>query len=425
MRETLRIIRARVVFDLVMHKLAVMSRMSLAAGAVAVTLAVGLGLPGAGQAAGARQPSTPVPQGFVGMVVDQPVWPDPYVDLPGQLDTMVASGVESIRVVFDWSQMQPYPSWSDVPADVRSQFVDVAGIPTNFTTVDALMGLAAQRGLTVLPVVQNAPRWDGQNYPGGIMTLARRTGPYAAFVSALVRRYGSTGSFWRNAPQVPKVPIEMWQVWNEPNIPAFWPQQPYYSRYIALLRAAHAAIKAADPRAKVVLAGLPNYSWIELARLYRFRGARKLFDLVAVHPYTKQPQGVITILSYVRHEMNLAGDTGKPIIADEISWPSSLGHTTHNVGYDFATTESGQAQNLGELLPMLVRNRFRLGLAGFYYYDWAGFERPNYLAFDFAGLFRLSDGTFVAKPAYGVFRSAALAMEGCRAKPGRATNCQR
>jgi polysaccharide biosynthesis protein PslG len=407
-----------------MPKLALVSRMSLAAWAAAVTLAAGLAFAGAGSAA-QRQSPTPVPQGFVGMVVDEPVWPDPYVALPGQLDVMVSSGVESIRVVFDWSQMQPYRSWSDVPADVRSQFVDVGGIPTNFTAADTLVGLAAQRRLTVLPVVQNAPSWVGQNYPGGIVTLARTPGPYAAFVGALVRRYGATGSFWQSNPQIPKVPIEMWQIWNEPNIPAFWPQQPYYSRYIALLRAAHAAIKAADPKAKVVLAGLPNYSWIELARIYRFRGARKLFDAVAVHPYTKQPQGVITILGYVRHEMDLAGDASKPILADEISWPSSVGKTTHDVGYDFATTESGQAQNLGKLLPMLVRNRFRLGLAGFYYYDWAGFERDNYLAFDFAGLFRLSDGMFVAKPAYDVFRSEALAMEGCQAKLGRATNCQR
>jgi polysaccharide biosynthesis protein PslG len=412
-----------------MPKIAGVSRRVLVAGVAAAALAAAIGSAGGATSARAAAPRapgrTPVPAGFVGMVMDEPVWPNPYVALPSQLDTMVSSGVESIRVVFDWSQMQPYRDWSEVPADQQSQFVDVGGIPTNFTTADTLLGLAAARGMTVLPVVQNAPAWDGQNYPGGIVTLARSTGPYAAFVGGLVRRYGSRGSFWRSNPQIPKLPIEMWQIWNEPNIPAFWPQQPYYSRYVALLRAAHAAIKAADPRAKVVLAGLPNYSWTELARIYEFRGARKLFDLVAVHPYTKQPQGVITILGYVRREMDLAGDASKPILADEISWPSSLGQTTHNVGYDFATTEAGQAQNLGQLLPMLVRDRFRLGLAGFYYYDWAGLERPNYLAFDFSGLFKLTDGAFVAKPAYAVFRREALAMEGCRAKLGRVSVCRR
>ena len=45
-----------------------------------------------------------------------------------------------------------------------------------------------------------------------------------------------------------------------------------------------------------MLAGLPNYSWLELGRIYRVPGARNLFDVVAVHPYTKTPQGVLTIL---------------------------------------------------------------------------------------------------------------------------------
>jgi hypothetical protein len=357
------------------------------------------------------------------MVVDQPVWPDPYVNLSQQLDVMIASGVETIRVDFDWATVQPYASWSHVPSDERSQFVDQGGIPTDFATLDALVGLAAERQMTVVPVLVNAPGWAGQTYKGGIVALPRSPAAYAAFARAVVLRYGSRGTFWRTNRQIPKVPIEWWQVWNEPNIPAFWPPQPYYSRYMALLRAAHAAIKSADPAAKVVLAGLPNYSWLELARLYKFRGARTLFDVVAVHPYTKTPQGVITIIGYVRQEMNLAGDGTKPIIADEISWPSSLGQTIHDTGYDFATTEAGQAQNIARVLPMLARNRRRLGLAGFYYYDWAGLERQNYLAFDFSGLFRLSDGVFVAKPAFDVFRRASLAMEGCRAKV-RATSCQ-
>ena len=359
------------------------------------------------------------------MVVDEPVWPDAFVNLPQQLDVMVASGVDSMRVDFDWSQAQPYNSWSRVPLSERSEFVNVGGIPTNFTTFDALVGAAAARGLTVLPVIENAPAWDGQTYPGGTVALPRTPGPYAAFARALVSRYGSRGSFWSANSQIPKLPITMWQVWNEPNIAAFWPPQPYYSRYVALLRAASPAIKSSDPKAKVVLAGLPNYSWIELSRLYEFRGFRKLFDVVAVHPYTKTPQGVITIIGYVRHEMDLAGDRGKPIIADEISWPSSLGETIHDTGYDFATTEAGQAQNIAEVLPLLVKNRVRLGLAAFYYYDWAGQDRANFLAFDFSGLFLYSRGQFTPKPAYDVFRRGALAMEHCQAKVGRATDCQR
>ncbi len=414
-----------------MHRLAAISRGTLIAGTCAGALAVAL-VPAAGALAAGRKAArsghvsprlTPVPQGFVGMVVGEPVWPDPLVNLGQQLDAMVASGVQTLRVVFDWSAAQPYSSWSQVPSDQRDQFVDVGGIPTNFSATDQLVGEASRRGLSLLPTILDAPGWDGQSYKAGVVTLPKSDGPYAAFAEALVRRYGPHGSFWSAYPYAPKVPIHLWQIWNEPNIPAFWPPQPYYSRYIALLRAAHDAIKAADPTAKVVLAGLPNYSWLELARLYVYRGFRNLFDVVAVHPYTKNPQGVITILSYVRAVMNQFGDKTKPLIADEISWPSSKGHTTHNVGYDFATTPAGQARKLGQMLPMLVKNRFRLGLAAFYYYNWVGQDRPNYLAFDFSGLFHWDGVNFEAKPAFAVFKRAALAMEGCRSKGSDARVC--
>ena len=418
-----------------MHTLAPVSRSSLTAFAVAAALGAALGFSAAASGSArtsstsgsARPSATTVPQGFVGMVVDEPTWPDPFIDIAKQLDVMVASGVQTIRVVFDWSRIQPYRSWNQVPAADKGKFVNVGGIPTDFRSLDQLVGLASQRSITVLPVILNAPRWDGQTYKGGILAIPRSPAPYAAFAKTLVRRYGPGGSFWANSPYTYNLPtpITMWQIWNEPNIPAFWPQQPYYARYVALLRATHAAIKSADPTAKVVLAGLPNYSWLELAQIYKYSGARSLFDAVAVHPYTHTPQGVITILSYVRTVMNQAGDRAKPMFADEISWPSSQGKTLHNTGYDFATTEAGQARNLGKLLPMLVRDRARLGLAGFYYYDWMGQDRHNYLAFDFAGLLRFSDGGFQAKPAYGVFVRDALAMEGCRTKGPRATACNK
>ena len=169
----------------------------------------------------------------------------------------------------------------------------------------------------------------------------------------------------------------------------------------------------------------PNFSWLQLSKIYSYSGARNLFDVVAIHPYTRSPQGVITILSLVRQAMNAAGDRRKPIIADEISWPSSLGKTFHNTGYDFATTEAGQARKLGRLLPMLARDRFRFHLLSFYYYTWATIEQRNGLAFDYSGLLRFNPTSdeFVEKPAFSTFRHDALALEGCRQKGQMATIC--
>jgi polysaccharide biosynthesis protein PslG len=384
----------------------------------------------AGSSAAATKPAaskakaTPaVPQGFVGMMLDGPVFPDVdnHINLPQQLDRMVASGVESLRVVFDWAEAQPYADWSDVPASQKRKFVDENGIPTRFETIDQVMGVVAKRRLTVLPVILNSPKWDADPTQPGAEANPHSVYWYAQFCQELVQRYGPHGSFW--AHRSPKAPIHMWQIWNEPNIPAFWPIQPFAQSYVTMLSAARSAIKSADPTAKIVLAGMPNFSWKDLAKVYKISGARSLFDMVAIHPYTKTPAGVIKILTYVRRVMNANGDRHKPMLADEVSWPSSAGKTSHNAGLTFADTEAQQARNVGRLLPLLAKNRVRLGLAGFYYYTWAGRDRTNSLPFDFAGLFHFSENRFTAKPVYSVFSRGALALEHCRTKSVLATRC--
>jgi hypothetical protein len=370
--------------------------------------------------AGAR-----VPRGFVGTVIGPPLYTSnsPSVDLSGALRTMASSGVENLRFVANWSYAQPYPSWAEVPASQKSDFVDAGGVPTRFDRLDEIVAAAAQHRLSLLPTVLYAPGWDAAPVSDTSYPQPSSVIPYANFLTALIHRYGPDGTFWHT--HSPRVPIRSWQIWNEPNLSVFWPQQPFVSGYVALLAAAHAAIKAADPGARVVLAGMPNYSWRSLQQIYAVPGAARLFDVVAVHPYTHDPAGVITILRKIRHVMDASGDRRKPLIADEVSWPSSLGQTPHNDGYDFATTQRGQARNIAALLPMLARDRHQLGLLGFDYYDWAGAEQRGGRVFDFAGLFRFTPSGLVAKPAFHAFRRAALAMEGCRRKGAVATVCRK
>jgi hypothetical protein len=369
--------------------------------------------------------SSAVPNGFVGTMVDGPIYPvtAPSVDVGGQFDKMVAAGVESVRAVFDWSYAQPYKTWSQVPAADLNEFTDVAGIPTRFTEMDQIVAAAAAHGITVLPVILYTPGWAAGKHPPQDFAIPRGTQPYANFVAGLVDRYGPNGSFWRSQSRA--VPIRMWQIWNEPNISVFWWKHPYQRSYVKLLHAAHDAIKHRDPGARVVLAGLPNYSWIQLQKIYAVPDAAKWFDVAAIHPYTKNPTGVITILQKVRQVMDQAGDRSKPIVADEISWPSSLGKTDHNVGFDISTTENGQARKIAKMLPLLGADRKSLNLLGFYYYTWATVENPNGLSFTYSGLekYDLSSETFTAKPALGAFTSASLALEHCRQKGSVATVC--
>jgi hypothetical protein len=391
-------------------------RWRVLAGVAIWGIAAAVVLAGCGSSGG-RQPARvgPRPAGpVIGVMFDGPVL-GPGVDLGRQLDLAVASGVESLRVAVDWSALQPFSSAAEVPEADRSRFQSVAGVPTQFSGLDRIVGSAARRGLTVLPVVVSAPGWDALR-PGTPGSPPKSAAPYAAFLTALVDRYGPRGSFWSAHPDLPRTPIREWQIWNEPHLVSYWSQQPFAPSYVRLLAAAHAALKAADPGAKVVLAGLANYSWRDLASIYRVPGARRLFDVVAIHPYTAEPQGVITILQRARAVMDRFGDARKPILATEITWPSSL-HKAPSV-FGVSTTERGQARNLAELMPLLAADRAKLGLLGFYWYTWLGDETPRNrpYGFDYAGLLKFISGTITAKPALSTFRSGALAIEDCRRK---------
>ncbi|HEY2439768.1 MAG TPA: hypothetical protein VGI07_06040 [Solirubrobacteraceae bacterium] len=358
------------------------------------------------------------------MDVDGPVLkPGTTINLGDQLSTMVASGVESIRVAFSWAAAQPYASFSGMPAAQKAQFTDVGGVPTDFQLTDSVVGEAARDHLSVLPTVLYAPSWDARptSNPHGF-AVPRQTAPYAAFLTALIGRYGPHGSFWQQNPSIPKVPIRSWQIWNEPNISRYW-NQPFAPSYVTLLRAAHTAVKNADPGAQVVLGALTNAAWSSLHSIYRVRGARSQFDVVSVNAFTKLPPNVIVYLRYVRSMMKRYGDAHKPLIATEVSWPSGAGVDTQS--YDFDTTRAGQARNIAELLPLIGRNRLALGLSGFDYYTWMGDERAGNPAFDFAGLLSYRSGQVTAKPALAAFRTGVLALEGCRSKGAVATSCIR
>ena len=114
--------------------------------------------------------------------------------------------------------------------------------------------------------------------------------------------------------------------------------------------------------------------------------SKQYFDAVAVHPFTAQPAGVITILQRVRDVMDRAGDTAKPILATEISFPSAQGKSSQHFGFE--TTEAGQAAKLAQLLPMLAADRSKLHLLAFYHYTWLSRDIPGGKTFTFAGLFR-------------------------------------
>jgi hypothetical protein len=315
---------------------------------------------------------------------------------------MARSGVQSVRVAFNWAQAQPYRPGSAAP----DGYVKVGGVPTTFLYTDELVSAAALYGLRVLPVVIYTPWWDAGKNPRGDAPPSN-VSYYANYLTALIHRYGPRGSFWSSYS--PRLPIRQWQIWNEPNIWQYWPQ-PSTSSYVKLLRAAHTAIIHADSGASTVMAALTNYSWTYLAGIYKVAGARSSFNEVAANPFTLQPAGVVTILSRVRQTMKAHGDGAKPLIASEVGWTSEAqnGHTH----YAWDSTLAGQASKDSQVMSLLAANRRSLGLAGFFIYTWVGDESHGGPDFNWAGLERVTRaGVVVRKPAFFAFASRAHALE--------------
>jgi hypothetical protein len=328
-----------------------------------------------------------VPRGWLGVTVDGPLT-EPGDPFASEWDLMAASGVETVRVAFDWRTAQP----SD-------------GGPIDLSETDVVVAAAAARRMPVIPVVHRTPAWAAIDGP---TSAPNGTAAYARFLTALVRRYGPRGSLWAERPELPRLPIRQWQIWNEPNLTLFWTPQPFAKRYVALLKASRRAVRAEDPGARIVLAGLPNISWVALRQIYE-AGGRGSFDAVALHPYTSTPANIMRLVRLARTETRRFHDARVPIWLTEISWAASRGQAKGPPG--LVTDERGQATRLREALRRLAQARKQYRIQKVIWYTWLSREGSSN-PFDWSGLRRLRGDQLVSAPALGVYRRAARRLEG-------------
>jgi hypothetical protein len=323
----------------------------------------GSGGSGDGQTAKANDP-------FYGVISAEP--------LPGdtELARLGGGGVGTLRVNLAWAYAQSGP-----------------GAPYDWSHYDPVVANAASHGIRVLATVYGSPAWaeaTSERPP-----LGGELRPFESFVKAAVDRYGSDGSFWPAHPDVPKLPVTDWQLWNEPNSPLFWKPTPDAGQYQELLGAFHAAVKGADPRARVVLGGLfptptggpPMEEFI--ADLYRAGGGR-LFDAAAVHPYAGTPREAIRMVERARAVMSRFGERAKPIWITEVGWASGGAASGLTVG------PGTQAKYLKRTFTLAANERNRLAIAGVVWYSLN--DTPGPLWVGHCGLFDLAGQP---KPAWG------------------------
>lgn len=359
-----------------------------------------------------------LPARFFGIAAGATLF-DPHVNLNQQLGAMRKAGTGSIRFPIYWSSAQPYATGLDVPVSRRGQFVSTGGRPTTFAQIDSQILAYAEHHLYMIPTVLKSPTWARLS-PEAEWSPPAHPIDYARFVGALVKRYGTRGSFWTKHPGLVRWAPTWWQIWNEPaggeapeESTYFWDgPKPYEPRYVEMLRLSRRAVRAADRHARILLAGLFGASWKSLAGLYHY-GAGGSFDGVAVHPYANTPAHVLTILEYVRAVMASHHATRLPLLVTEAGWTSSEGQpSAGSSGQGVETTVSRQASNLTGEYSLLAANRRRLNLQGIFWFTWIGAE-PNQDPFEYAGLFRLTpSGEIRAKPAYSAYRRILHRLEG-------------
>jgi hypothetical protein len=324
-----------------------------------------------------------VPRDWLGVAVDGPLL-ESADEHAGEWPRIAASGATSVRVAFYWHEGQPLG-----PGAV------------DFAAYDAPVLAAARHDLGVLPVLFSTPPW-ARSRPDDAASPPRDPADYAAFLSALVARYGPQGSLWAEHPEVQARPVRAWQLWNEPNLSGYWSEQPFAKGYVALLKAARGALRAADPGALAILAGLPN-GWEALRQIYQ-AGGRRFFDAVAIHPYTARPDRVPRFVFEARKVMRRFGDRRKPMWVTEMSWPAAKGRAHDSIG--IATDDRGQARRLRRGLIALAAARRRLRVQRVYWYTWLSAESSDSV-FAWSGLRRLHDGAVVSTPALKAFRATA------------------
>ena len=295
-----------------------------------------------------------------------------------------------VRQPFSWARVETSPGHLD------------------FSVYDDVMGAAASAGLRVLPVVMDPPAWRSTAPATGrlrAMYPPRDPAELAAFASALARRYGPGGSFWAAHPQLTPVPIRSWQIWNEPNIQAFWATGPDPTAYVRLLDAAGTAIRAIDPGAEIVVGGLPyagnGLTPPQFIDAMYAAGGRGTFDTMAVHPYAADPAGVLEILRTVRAQLDRLGDPERPIWATEFGWATGGPPVT------ITNSEPMQAKLLRDAIGFMQRARDVLHLRGFVAFRWKDMVlnpgQTDVWALH-TGLLR-EDGS--SKPALGAFAEGA------------------
>jgi polysaccharide biosynthesis protein PslG len=307
------------------------------------------------------------------------------------LRRMRVAHVRMVRWGFRWAMVQPTPG------------------SYRWRLLDNVIGSLANHGIRVLPVMTGSPPWAAPTYGTAPVNTRLARSSWRRFLEAAVKRYGPHGRYWTDPnlyrsdhPQGPILPIGTWQIWNEQNIRT-GAQHVKPSKYVRLVRMSHDAIRDVDPKARILLGGMPGYvsshAWVYLKKLYRHRGFKREFDAVALHPYAPDVGHVLVQIQEMRRVMARFHDKRSPLWITELGWGSK--HPTRATPLNRGP--KGQKQLLKVTFPLLRHYHTRWHIRRVFWFRWRDPppDSPGCTFCTSSGLFRHSQKP---KPSWRVFK---------------------
>jgi hypothetical protein len=354
---------------------------SIAVGLATLMLSLSLGA--------ATSSAAKAPASFFGVV--------PQTDLTSSdFERMGSGNVGSLRTVIQWGAIDPTSASGDL----------------NWSSFDPLMLEAARNGVEILPFIYATPEWvakgiDGYKCSGFKCYVfapkkAAAIEAFKTFVGEVVDRYGPNGEFWTLHPEVPKDPIEVYQILNEQNSETFFAPKPSPKLYAKILAASADAIRSRDPSAQIVLGGMAELAGSHkaiigskyLGDLYKVNGVEANFDGVAPHPYGGTVARVSSQVEKYRKVMKQAHDSGADMYVTEIGAGSAEGGSSLNRG------KKGQAKLLTDLYKYFLKKRNSFNVQEVDWFSWMDSKQSICAWCKSSGLLTK---TGKAKPSYKAF----------------------
>ena len=248
--------------------------------------------------------------------------------------------------------------WGGNTAGMASDFADMRAANISWARMDLFK--TASPNLAFDTAIQAA-----KNHGINVVVVVHKTAPekdlgtdadraaYRTWLAEMVNRY--------------KYHVDHWEIHNEPNLHYEWNiddssgsiQAQYVAavhRYVSHLQDGFQTVKANDPGATVLFAGLSEWTVERYMDVLVTTQAYRYFDVMSFHPYGYNPDRVLSRFNSFKGKMNL-----NPSYAEKPIWVTEIGFNTswtNKAGY--VSSEQQKADYLAQTLRRLDEAGARL-----------------------------------------------------------------